>query len=120
MPNSRARSSANSEATTVPQHGTAHEELQAVVERGKTLLTETFLAGVLKGIASMQPSCECILWRQGAVRCELWSVGELGVLRVFDRTVMTYEESFRKGTWYQRAQELRQRAIVDTRRSSES
>lgn len=68
----------------------------------------------------MQPCCECILWRQGALRCELWTVGQLGVLRVFDRTVMTHEESFRKGTWYRRAQELRRVAIGDARRFSES
>jgi hypothetical protein len=67
----------------------------------------------------MRSHCESVLWRQGAVRCEFWSVGELGVLRVFDRTVMTLEESFRTGTWYRRAQELRRLTLGDTGRSSE-
>ena len=69
--------------------------------------------------------CECIVWRQGAQRCELWSVGEQGILKVFDGSVMTHEETFTheepfvRGTWYQRAQDLRRRAIGDTLRRSE-
>ena len=67
----------------------------------------------------MHARWECIVWRQGAVRCELWSVGELGVLKVFDGSVMIHEEDVLRGAWYQLAQELRQLAIGDTRRLSE-
>lgn len=57
--------------------------------------------------------CECIVWRQGALRCELWSIGELGVLKIFDGSVLTHEETLGRRTWYRRAHELRQRAVDD-------
>jgi hypothetical protein len=43
--------------------------------------------------------CACVVWRHGALRCELWSVKGLGVLKVFDGSVLTRQESFQNGTW---------------------
>lgn len=59
--------------------------------------------------------CACVVWRHGALRCELWSVKGLGVLKVFDGSVLTRQESFQNGTWYHRAQELRRLTIRGTR-----
>jgi hypothetical protein len=59
-------------------------------------------------------SCECIVWRHGVLRCELWAIGGLGVLKVFEGVVLTRQESFQSGTWYHRAQELRRLAISDS------
>ena len=55
--------------------------------------------------------CECVVWRHGPLRCELWSSGGRGILKVFEGSVLTRQESFKNGTWYRRAQELRQLAI---------
>ena len=55
--------------------------------------------------------CECVVWRQGPLRCELWSSGGRGILKVFEGSVLTRQESFKNGTWYHRAQELRHLAI---------
>ena len=61
--------------------------------------------------------CECVIWRHGVVRCELWSTGRLGVLKVFDGSVLTRQESFQNGAWYHRAQQLRRLVISATMHS---
>jgi hypothetical protein len=58
--------------------------------------------------------CECIVWRVGALRCELWSIAGLGVLKVFSGTDLTHEETLTAGTCHQRAQELRRLLTEDT------
>ena len=57
--------------------------------------------------------CECIVWRVGARRCELWSIAGAGVLKVFDGADLTHEETLRAGTCYQRAEELRRTATQE-------
>ncbi len=32
----------------------------------------------------LKPQCECVIWRDGARRCELWLLGGVEYLRVYD------------------------------------
>ena len=58
--------------------------------------------------------CECIVWRVGTLRCELWSIGGAGVLKVFDGADLTHEETLLAGTCYRRAEELRPTATHES------
>jgi len=51
--------------------------------------------------------CECVIWRDGERRCELWSVGGVGRLRVFDGSDLLHDEPMLKGYGYSRAEALR-------------
>jgi hypothetical protein len=63
--------------------------------------------------------CECIVWRVGTLRCELWSIAGAGVLKVFDGPDLTHEEALLAGTCYQRAEELRRTAMHESSRHRE-
>ena len=54
-----------------------------------------------------QDSCECVIWRDGERRCELWNVGGVGRLRVFDGADLLHEERVLRNYVYSRAQALR-------------
>ena len=51
--------------------------------------------------------CECVIWREGSHRCELWTVGESARLRLFDADNLVHEEPFAAGAGWDRAIDLR-------------
>jgi len=51
--------------------------------------------------------CECVIWRDGSRRCELWSVLGGTRLRVYDSDDLLLEEPFEGGTGWDRALALR-------------
>jgi hypothetical protein len=57
-------------------------------------------------------SPEVIIWREGAWRCELWSVAGHGMLRLFCGPALRHEETPARDTGYERAQQLRQLIIA--------
>lgn len=55
----------------------------------------------------IKPRCECVMWRQDSRRCELWLLGGVAYLRVYDGTLLVLQEPAPAGLAYARAQELR-------------
>jgi len=41
--------------------------------------------------------CQCVIWRIGDIRCELWSGDGASYLRVYDAAVLLHEEPFIRG-----------------------
>ena len=51
--------------------------------------------------------CECVVWRQQAVRCELWTIAGAGILRVYDDERLVMEEPGQIGGLYDQTERLR-------------
>ena len=52
-------------------------------------------------------SCECVIWRDGSRRCELWYARSGNRLRVYEGDRLLHEEPFVNGAGWSRALELR-------------
>ena len=50
---------------------------------------------------------ECVVWREGPFRCELWRTATGGVLRVYRGRTIVREQPTRRGSLYQEAMMLR-------------
>ena len=51
---------------------------------------------------------QCVIWREGSRRCELWTVNGEGRLRVYDGDTLTLDEPCVRGQGWARAAALRQ------------
>ena len=51
--------------------------------------------------------CECVIWREGSRRCELWTDGNASRLRVFEGQRLIADEPFLRGAGWIQAQALR-------------
>jgi hypothetical protein len=58
-------------------------------------------------MATKPDRCECVIWRDGTRRCELWFASDSNLLRVYDDDRLIHEEPFEIGTGWERAIELR-------------
>ena len=58
-------------------------------------------------MATPYARCECVIWRQPCRRCELWVIGGVTRLRVFEHERMVHEEPFVAGRGWDRAVALR-------------
>jgi hypothetical protein len=52
--------------------------------------------------------CECVVWRDGERRCELWMIDGIAHLRVFAGERLIMQELADRKSGYARAEELRQ------------
>jgi hypothetical protein len=55
--------------------------------------------------------CEIVLWREGPYRCELWTVDEVGYLRVFSGAELALQERTVRGTLWERATAIRTKFV---------
>ena len=51
--------------------------------------------------------CECVVWREGERRCELWMISGIAHLRLFGGANLVRQELAERSRAYARAQELR-------------
>jgi hypothetical protein len=51
--------------------------------------------------------CECVVWRDGDRRCELWMVNGIGHLRLFDGEVLLVDEPALSGALWAQTLALR-------------
>ena len=62
-----------------------------------------------------RPSAECIVWRSGKRRCELWTIHGVGRLRLYHGDILIRQEAVQRGRCYEQAMALRDVPDVQSR-----